>query len=266
MLQGKNLIMIEYIEKIFLENEYEVFEKSNSKIFLKNISEVKDDYYLIYDLGEFESIQNLLELIDDSEEYFSRFRSDFEDIDKNTTAVYLLNVEDSLVDDKLWHFFCETEEIVRFMKRNVLHYTNSELNYLETISTENNLTTEILMKLKKHELFKAYKEKPDVNNDYRILAKLFIKLNCLVYRFDKIDGFDNLDTNIKDRVNNSEVVNNSDYDYIIEQVDMIIDEEINYDEFYSDFSTRIKNINSKSVDERVDKRIKEIIKNIESEV
>ncbi|KAB3527204.1 ABC-three component system middle component 1 [Alkaliphilus serpentinus] len=245
--------MIDIIKRILAENQYENIKEGKFYHFLRNISGHKDDYYLIYDIGCNESIKQLDEIIIKSESIFQDLLGYSEDVEKNTTALYLLKTDRKIVpSNPLWHRICEIEEMIEYMKRNVILYTEAE--YIEVNSIQGNITNEIREYLKSNEHFLRFKDNNNIR--YEIFSKLFIKIHCMNYSFES-NEFINLDKRIKvaiNKSNNKNIIENC--EQIFDGLDNIEQEKMSIDTFLENYINYLQTCDDyESVDDLVEKNI-----------
>ncbi len=209
--------------------------------------------HLIYDLGSYSSIDELNEEIKQSETVFDDMRDYSGSVEKNTTALYLLKTGKKIdTAEPLWHKICEIEEIVTYMKRNVLCYTENE--QIEVNKIEGCFSNEITSYLMKTEKFTSFKKDRDLR--YEILSKIFIKMHCMKYIFDP-NNFPDIDKGItnlimKDNIlfNNLGLCKNLDDD-----LDEVIEEKVSEDKIIDDYTQNLLQNSVKSIDDLVNERI-----------
>ncbi len=248
--------MIDIIKKILEENQYKLLQNVDNRFyFLKNNSENKQDYYLIYNLGSYESIEMLTKKIKESENDFNDMRKHGPSVEKNTTALYILKTDQKVdASNQLWHKICEIEEIVTYMKRNVLCYIEEE--ELEINKIAGSLTDEIMNYLIGKENFGVFKKNGELK--YEILSKIFIKMHCLKYKFDPND-FSDVDQSVRDilAVKNIHKKFVENLDLLYKNLDDAIYKRVSEDEIIDNYMEKLlkDNIEIKSIDESVDKEI-----------
>lgn len=247
--------MINFIKNILEENDYILVEKtSDIAYFFENGSENKNDYYLIYDMGYYKSADQLNESIEHSEVVFDSMREYREDVEKNTTAVYLLKTDKEIgTSNPLWHRICEIEEMVAYMKRNVLIYTQAEQN--EISEMQGDLTVQIRKYLKLNDNFKRFKYEDDLR--YGILSKIFIKLHCLTYNFESKDFID-IEENIKTTLSNvdNEKLNDN-FGFVLNGLNEVEQKNKPIDKFLDDYIHVLQNNkDSRITDDLIEDRIK----------
>lgn len=245
--------MIDIIKYILQENKYQLIKKADIFYFFKNNSENREDYYLIYNLDSYENIDKLNEKIKQSETVFDDMRDYSGSVEKNTTALYLLKTNkkiDTLTP--LWHRICEIEEIVTYMKRNVLCYTENE--QIELNKVEGSFTNDIRGYLMTKENFSTFKKDGDLR--YEILSKIFIKIHCLKYKFDS-NNFPDLEQDIK-----SEIIKkydkqfSEDLEYIFTRLDEVIQKKVSEDKLIDNYIQKFHdNVEIKSIEDLANETI-----------
>lgn len=253
--------MIDILINILEENEYKLIENTKEYRFLRNNSENKEDYYLVYSLGNYESIERLNEKIKQSEIVFDKMRKYGADVQKNTTALYLLQTnKKNETSDPLWHKICQIEELVTYMKRNVLFYTPDEQAEIKKI--KGNYTNEISTYLSLSDNFTKFKEDKDLK--YAILSKIFIKMHCLKYNFN-LNEFPDLEREINELIKDNKYGTNSEFLFkSTDKINKIQDEEqkiIETDKLIDEYIQRVKNsvnIDIKLIEDEINNEIAKV--------
>lgn len=254
--------MINAIKNLLLEFNYGIDFETRNSVFAYNLSKTKKDYYFIFDLGEFKSIELLNRKVEVTENMFINREITFEDSSKNTTAIYLINIEQQFLTDKLKSFIYELEETPYYMKRNVLYYTKKELEYILKCTEERRLKDTVLKKIKDNELFNCFKHNKEGNEIYSIISKLFIKFNCFNYPFESNKEFTHLLNSIRESAYLNNEIGKVYFDKILDGLDSIIEDNLKFEEFYTLISNEIETSMDKGIDSLINEKIIEMSKKL----
>lgn len=152
------------------------------------VKEKFNTYYLFFFL---ESENQLLELKGQSAKLYQAIKQSGEvyeeDMDKNTTCIYCLCVDDDMyyqaestgTISELNKKICLVEEDLDYFKKNVLIYTDKMKQYAsENVGQFETMCNEIITE----ESFQAFRLSNKGNYQYEFLINLFIKLPCLNFQ------------------------------------------------------------------------------------
>lgn len=234
--------MINYIKKIFQEKKYFLEEDSNEEIlfFWK-----KWEYFLISkynksELKEFFESEKTNSLI----KIFENKKKNFKDIEKNTSLIILLKVDDLKKDfNELKNQIMKIEEDEYFFRKYIIIYDEVWQNEVIEINNHVELNEE-LNKINLEEFRKDNFEK----SKWYLIIQLFIKLPFLKVEVKELK-LDNLLENINKKIKKNELeeLNN----FILEK-DYLTENE-NSEDFFDNLENRILDIENKEIDSFLEK-------------
>ena len=202
-LRRKLTMLIELLKNIFVENGYSEhaveFEDYESYLFYHR---EKEEYFIVLDKGII-SDDDLRQL--SSEGMLNLYRHckgvevTDETFEKNTTLIICINNMD--IDMVLCNQF---EEDAYLFKKNILIYKDENVALLETQLDHDFSLTKLNELLNNGENFDS--NKIDIDSDYGLLTKIFIKLPFLSYVRESI-VLENLSGIIREQANNENLYN-----------------------------------------------------------
>lgn len=252
--------MIIKVLEVFKSFEFEIEKEYKNFVFLRNKNKEKKEYMLIANIDDEKEIITTVENI---ENYFNNITLDFQDVEKNISALYLLNINDYSKFDAYCNYIYELEESTYGMKRNVLYYTDNELEALNNIFEEEIFIDKIKDVICNNKEFSEFKKSPEDNNLYNICSKLFIKLNCLNYPFEENKDFKYLSTKIKKKIDEKEDLILS-YDDIESELYNNTEQNNNI-EFYNSLKPFVLNEIEMKIEALIDERVEKYIQKFKGE-
>lgn len=214
--------MKEFIAELF-DNEIPFHYSNYDTYFVK---EKFNTYYLFFFLKEENQLIELKEQTGELYQAIKRSRDVYEeDMDKNTTCIYCLCVEDDIyyqtestgTISELSKKICLVEEDLEYFKKNVLIYTQDMKRYAdENIGQFETLCNEMIT----DENFRAFRELNKQNYQYDFLVNLFIKLpflNFQNYQIKKSAEYQTLENLIGEECKSREI----DLDDIKKDIDLL---------------------------------------------
>lgn len=252
--------MLNIVNKILIECNYKLELETEKSLFMKNIEKMKKDYYFVANLGEYDDIANLKLKVDEAEKEYNDLPLLYADIPKNTTAIFLININEEKYLKKIYNFIYELEENAFGMRRNVLYFTNSELEAIKN-SGEIMINKLIFDSIKNQEQFENFKRGLKGKALYSIVSKLFIKLNCLQYPFSTNKEFTYLESQIESRSEQTNTYLRNNHKDLKSELEKLNDKS-NYITFYNCFKKSVEEEIEDDLETRVAKKIEFISKAI----
>lgn len=181
----------EFIEKLFMTAKEIFFTYDNYNTIF--VMEKFHTFYLFFFLESEEELITLRNKAGEIYQTIKRNKSYEIDMDKNTTCIYCLkvneeeyyNTESTGTICDLSKKICLVEEDLSYFKKNVLLYTEEMEEFAkDKVGMFKELCAEYINDVN----FKKYKEAPKENYQYDLLMNLFIKLPFLPFKNYQIDG------------------------------------------------------------------------------
>lgn len=246
--------MLNKVVEIFKESYYEILQDSEMCMILRKAKDNEREYILIANINKSKVYGELVEEVEKIEKYYDSISLDFQDVDKNITALYLLNIETSSNLETYSNFIYELEESVYGMKRNVLYYTNYELEELKKLNQKDSLANSIKEIVCSIDSFEKFKQSPEENPSYNICSKLFIKLNCFNYPFKPNKEFTYLASIIKHKVDNSKELNVP-YDDVEKNLEEVSLQNITNLELYNSLLPKIELSMGTDIEDKIEEKM-----------
>lgn len=228
--------MKEIIDSIFREYGYKSNWKKDNVSFYMNVDKNLVSYFLTcfvdcssteIEEGEVDTLLRKLEdiYITNEKEYGGikyAIMDTFEDknavsqIDKNTSAIYLLKIKDDFEVSNYKNVIYAIEESPKYFKRYIIPYTEKQVHELKTVlgNYEGENIIEILNDLVNNEEgYYALLDGKRKNSLYELVIRLFSKIPFLLYRFSAKSD----DISLEQMVNENMEANLKKYDTAIQE-------------------------------------------------
>lgn len=165
--------MIEAIEKLFIDYDFQHTDINGSRLFSRKESDAKQEFWLVI------KTDNPDVLLDEQASLFtSAKRSQLAPaLDKNISLLVLWETEGDLNHQELKKRLMLLEENASFFKKYVLYYSKSEFEVLNTALQGSPLKSFLKSNITSQEIFDLYKEdQKDQSTWYPLLYRIAIKL------------------------------------------------------------------------------------------
>lgn len=253
--------MINSIKKILIEVGYKIVKEDDLFIFMRNSNEQKVDYYLVACIGSFTTCEEIRTRIEAIQNEFVTKQSKFEDASKNTTAILTMKIDNYELTEVQKRCIYEIEEEPYHLKQNVLYYTTNEEEFVKSLGGEG-LVKKLYQIINNGKLFNQFKNNKENAHMYSIVAKLFIKLNCLKYTFGGDKKFTYLEGRIIKRLSDESEIGEGNAKSFYDCIGDIKDEQESITKYYDD-AISVLGLDSDDIEKLIDERIVQLSKKVE---
>jgi hypothetical protein len=191
------------MKTVLNKKQYEIDEAEKGIFFAEKSS--KDIYYF-FDFNRYRKDINIKEeIITKQKKYYENMikRENNNVLQKNTTLIIFIEIEDMQSANNLKGMTLELEEDKYFFRKLVLIYTKREVDSLKASIVKCNLLEYINNEIRKNELFTEFK-KGSREDSYSLLLKMMVKIPVLNYHIDK-----NIDLVSLSNIIETELTNNN---------------------------------------------------------